>query len=167
MDHRPSDNPQLLAQLISLAGDRRASWLPEDLSAMWRHQLRAPLDFDLAETAPDARATIVHLSTAGGAPLRTFADLLNHPAPPLELLRFAKDFAKIKRADANAGFPKEIATALYYAVIAAAQLRHNERLTELGPDALRYGLNWTMQLEWLDDQNRSMLGETLRTMPAA
>jgi hypothetical protein len=167
MDHPPSDDPQFLAQLISLAGNRKATWLPQDLGAMWRHQLRAPLELDLAETVPDARDTVVRLSSSGQPPLRTFGDLLRHPSPPLDLLRFAKDFAKIKRSDADAGFPREIATALYYAVIAAALLRLGRRLTELEPDALRDGLNWTVRLAWLDDESRSMLEEILRETPTA
>jgi hypothetical protein len=162
-----TETPQLLAQLISLAGDRMPQWLPDDLAAMWRHQLSAPLEYDLAEAATDARTIVTQFSSASDAPLRTFGNLLRHPSPPLDLLRFTKDFAKARRAEPDAAFPQEIATALYYAAIAVALVRQHQKLTELDPQTLCQGLQWTAQRTWMDSDIRDTLNQALSEMPPA
>lgn len=53
----------------------------------------------------------------------SFGDLLSHPNPPEELLKATKDFAKTCRLGPHKTLPPEIASALYYASIAAALVR--------------------------------------------
>src|SRR5579862_7302702 len=94
-----SDSDQRLAALFALDEPSSEAWSRADLEAVLRHQLRAPLQADLTTVltvppgaAPEsASVTVTELSRRGGDRLQTFADLLSHPNPPLELVRLMKD----------------------------------------------------------------------------
>ena len=97
------------------------------------------------------------MSDAQGLLLKSFADLLHHPAPVKELLELAKDFAKANLDHPESGLPAEIAATLYYASIAAALVRLDARISQL-PDAdLQRGLKWTMDQAWLDEKTKALL----------
>ena len=157
-------DPSRLARLFSLNDDDATSWQPHELADIWRHQLAAPLTLDLAETEADSANTIERLSNLSPAPLRTFGDLLTHPWPPLKILRLVKEFAKVRRSSKDSAYPAEIATALYYAVIALAMCRHGTQITQLGADDLRQGFEWAMELTWLDEPTRQLYSRALGTL---
>jgi hypothetical protein len=149
-----SDEAAKWRRLLALTREDQSDWLPGDLGQIWRHQLGAPLEVELAE----GFRKWAQSNDQGTAP-RTFEDLLGHPAPPLELLRLVKNLAKERRAKPT--FPSEIATALYYAAIAIAWARYEQRITELDDAALCRGLEWTIGLSWLDESTRIALKTAL------
>jgi len=157
-------DPGRLARLFSLPSDDGPSWYPSELADIWRHQLAAPLALDLADTEPDAANTVARLANVSPAPLRTFGELLAHPWPPLKLLRVVKEFAKVRRTQTQGAYPPEVATALYYTVIALALLRHEEQITQLCADDLRHGFQWSLELTWLDEPTRQILSSALDTL---
>jgi len=124
----PNTNPRLLAQMLGM--DARAKWRTEELAAMFRHQMSAPLD-----PTPGALGPL-----PAGAPLvlpadtATFGELLRHPKPSLEWLVLVKELGRALRQDPDLPVPEEIAAALYFLPILAARLRLNERISSL-PDA--------------------------------
>src|SRR5947209_628529 len=86
-----------LSRLMNLEETTPEQWEPEDMAEMARHQLSAPLEFDLSTvpasgTRPKLRGEI--LKKAGKGRIETFEDLLFSPDPPLELLALSKKFFK-------------------------------------------------------------------------
>jgi hypothetical protein len=91
--------------------------------------------------------------------LGSFAELLTHPRPPLELLETVKQFAKRHRSSQDATLPPEIATALYFACTAVGLTRLGRRITRMDDDALRGGVRWALDQQWVDGTMRDVLHE--------
>lgn len=150
-----------LAALMATGEERAKLWRPDELAAIFRHQMSAPMLVDLGTFDPRTATRIRTLSEAQGLLLKSFADLFHHPAPLIELLELVKDFAKANLDHPESGLPNEIATALYYTSIAAGLVRLDTRISKL-PDAdLRQGLQWTMEQAWLDEETKVLLAKAL------
>ena len=146
-----------LAALMATGQERADLWRPEELAAIYRHQMSAPVMVDLGAFDPRTATRLRTLGEAKGLLLRSFDDLFHHPAPPIELLELVKDFAKANLDHPESGLPREIAAALYYASIAAALVRLDARISQL-PDAdLQRGLRWAMGQAWLDEKAKELL----------
>jgi hypothetical protein len=149
--------PKNLAALLEASGEESRLWRPDELAAIFRHQMSAPVLVDLGGYDPGTAARLKKLGDAQSLLLKSFADLFHHPTPPLELLQLTKDFAKANMDHPESSLPGEVAAALYYASIAAALVRLNARITRL-PDAdLRRGLLLTRQQPWLDAETQQLL----------
>jgi hypothetical protein len=146
----------LLAQLLALDAPEAPGWLPGELGAVLRHQLTAPVEFDLGRLDPSAARRLQRALRAAVPTIRTFADLFRHPKPPLPLLELTKQFAKASRNHPESPLPEEVASVLYYASIVAARLRWGRRITDLDDDALAQALQWGLQQEWMDDETRTL-----------
>ena len=148
-----------LATLLATGEERVKLWCPDELAAIFRHQMSAPMLVDLGTFDPRTATRLRTLSEAQGLLLKSFADLFHHPAPLIELLELVKDFAKANLDHPESGLPGEIAAALYYASIAAALVRLDARISQL-PDAdLQRGLRWTMEQAWLDEKTKELLAK--------
>jgi hypothetical protein len=99
--------------------------------------------------------------------VRTFEDLFHHPAPPIELLRSVKDFAKANRNHPARALPNEIATLLYFASIAVARTRCGRRITSLGEKEILAGIAWALAQDWVDSRTKSLLREGVQRGGAA
>ena len=152
-------DPAMLSWLMALDGEVGRGWSEKELGDILRHQLRAPLLFDLGKLSPAGEVELRHFAQAGGR-IENFGDLLHHPAPPVELLSLVKEFGKSGRTGAT-GLPQEIATVLYYASIAAALVHHGRRITRMDDKPLRDGLKWAADQPWVDDATRRVLREGL------
>jgi hypothetical protein len=131
-------------------------WLPTDLSGILRHQLAAPLGPDLALAGQYPAALVGSLCAEASPAIVTFGDLIHHPAPPVELLRAVKGFAKSRRNHPEAPLPVEIADLLYVLTIVLAQ-RMGEPISRLTPEALRGAVAWALGQHWLDAEIRAIL----------
>ena len=154
-----SAEPTILARMLKL-DDQAPIWSANVLAGMWLHQLDAPLTIDLIDHQPMNDQTVQTLTTEAGAPT-CFRELLAHPDPSPQLLELAKDFAKANRTASDGGLPPEIATMLYYALIAAGIVRTGKRITDLPEASLRKGLKWALQQGWVDDSTRNLLNDAL------
>jgi hypothetical protein len=151
-----------LAALMASGDERGPLWRPDELAAMFKHQMSAPMLMDLGSFDPRTANQIKTLSAAQGLLLSSFADLFNHPSPPVQLLQLVKDFAKANMDHPESGLPSEIASTLYYASIAAALVHLDKRITQL-PDAdLRRGLGWTAEQAWLDEKTKALLSTAVK-----
>jgi len=150
-----------LSEMLGLKPDSAPLWRPEELAAIFRHQLAAPVLVDLGGFDRTAAERLRLLTEAQGLLVKSFADLFRHPSPPVELLRLTKDFAKANRDHPEAVLPREIANALYYASIAAALLRCGERITRLTNEELRQGLAWAAVQPWVDAEVKELLVEAV------
>jgi hypothetical protein len=150
-----------LATLLATGEERAKLWRPDELAAIFRHQMSAPVLVDLGTFDPRSARRLRTISEAQGLLLRSFNDLFHHPAPPVELLELVKDFAKANLDHPESGLPGEIAAALYYTSIAAALVRLDARISQL-PDAdLQRGLRWTQEQAWLDEKAKELLAQAL------
>lgn len=155
-------DPKQLATLLDLSadGDDRL-WRDEELGAILRHQMTAPLQVDLINLERGLAVKVRTLAESQGLTLKSFGDLLAHPNPPVELLKVTKDFAKACRMSPRGPLPREIATVLYFATIAAALVRCRRRITGLSDADLADGFRWALARPWLDTPTRSLSEEAL------
>jgi len=156
-----TSGPQRVADLMRATREHRRIWQPDELAAVLRHQLSAPIEFDLDSMTPGERARLKTLAASRGLLVRSFKDLLHHPNPPIELLRMTKEFARANREHPDAFLPAEIATVLYFGSIAAAMTRCHALITELDETALRKGFSWVLEQQWVDEPTRAMFKEAL------
>jgi hypothetical protein len=148
-----------LAALMATGEERARLWRADELAAIFRHQMSAPVLVDLGTFDPRTATRLRNISEAQSLLLRSFDDLFHHPAPPIELLELVKDFAKANLDHPDSGLPGEIAAALYYTSIAAALVRLDAHISQL-PDAdLQRGLRWTMEQAWLDEKAKELLAK--------
>ena len=141
-----------LATLMATGEERADLWRPEELAAIFRHQMSAPVMVDLGTFDPRTATRLRTLSEAQGLLLRSFDDLFHHSAPPIELLELVKDFAKANMDHPESGLPGEIAAAL---------VRLDARISQL-PDAdLLRGLRWALEQAWLDEKAKELLTQAL------
>lgn len=153
-----------LAALIHTGDESSPLWGANELAALFRHQMSAPMLMDLGSLDPRTGEQLKSIAAAQGLLLSSFADLFNHSAPPLQLLQMVKDFAKANMDHPESGLPREIATALYYTSIAAALVRLDARISQL-PDAdLQRGLARVQEQKWLDDKTKALLAGALEKL---
>lgn len=150
-------DPTRLAEMMTLDPTPPRLWSHAELGVILRHQLSAPIEFDLGDLPAEA---------ATGADPRpivtpTFKDLLHHTKPPLAMLQRTKRFAKARKNDTDGPLPNEVATLLYYAAIAVALLRCQQRITSMDDAALRVGFRWVLLQGWVDDHTKSIIEEAL------
>ena len=150
-----------LATLMATGEERARLWRPDELAAIFRHQMSAPVVVDLGTFDPRTATRLRTLSEAQGLLLRSFDDLFHHPAPPPELLGLVKDFAKANLDHPESGLPGEIAAALYYTSIAAALVHLGARLSQLPDTDLQSGLRATLEQAWLDEKTKELLANAL------
>jgi hypothetical protein len=143
--------------LLEASAERVRLWRPDELGAIFRHQMSAPVLVDLGGYDPGTALRLKTLTDAQSLLLKSFSDLFHHPAPPLELLELTKDFAKANMDHPDSSLPAEVAAALYYTSIAAALVRLDARISSLPDASLRCGLLWAGGQPWLDEKNRQLL----------
>jgi len=153
--------PERVARFFDLDARPRRLWRSEELGAILRHQLAAPVFFDLERFEPEKAARLQATLAGGvsGGEIRSYADLFHLWRPPLELLRLTKDFAKSHLNHPDATLPREVATVLYYASILVARLRCGESLSRLNEEALLKGVLWVLAQSWVDAETRALFEE--------
>ena len=150
-----------LAALMASGAESGRLWRADELAAIFKHQMAAPIVVDLGGFDQRTAARLRVLSEAQGLVLKSFTDLFHHPAPPVELLELVKDFAKANLDHPESGLPGEIAATLYYTSIATALVRLDTRISQLSESDLRQGLRWAREQTWLDEKTRALLGQAL------
>ena len=148
-----------LASMFDAGRGAARAWEGDDLAAVLRHQLAAPLAVDLCGPGRSAAERVARLIDDADPPVRTFHDLLSHPAPPVELLELTKRLAKRARADRSSALPEEVAAFLYFASIHAALKRGGARISTLDDRRLRDGVEWVLAQAWLDPSARALFDD--------
>jgi hypothetical protein len=151
-----SSDPRLLAGLMDLEAGQGRVWSAGELAAVFRHQMAAPVQFDLARLGPQRAGQLQLLCEGEGLLLKSFNDLFAHPCPPLELLRLTQEFAKLNRQSQASAIPAAVATVLYYASIATALVRCGVRTTAMSNADLRLGLGRILALPWVTEPIRAI-----------
>ena len=138
-------------------GDSAVHWSADEVAAIYRHELTAPLHVELGALDAVTARRLKLVSASNGLLLRSMGELLHHPNPPVELLAMVKDFGKASLDHPDSPLPREVAGVLYWSAIAAALVRAGQRITSLPDAKLRDGFNWTAQFAWLDEAGRALL----------
>lgn len=136
-------------------------WTGEDLQAIWGHQLQSPLTIDLGGMRGKDANQIERMAHARGLTLTSFADLLFHPHPPVDLLDLTKEFAKRNLVSPENRLPAGITRVLYFGSIAIAKARCGTSITRLSDDEMMDGLEWCLAQTWLDPEVKNLLSSTL------
>jgi hypothetical protein len=149
--------PEGLARILD--DEATDLWTPDEMKAMWQHQLAAPVDVDLAEVT-SVRATILRSSAGlGSFGGKTFGQLFADTAAPIELLELTKEFAKETLKVSEEKQLKEIASALYYASYAAGLLRYGKLIGSMKAEELKPGFKWAQKRSWLDDSTKALIAD--------
>jgi hypothetical protein len=156
-----TNRPKALAALLAAREEHGRLWRPEELAAIFRHQMSAPVMVDLGGFDAPTALRLKTLSEAQGLLLKSFGELFHHPAPPVELLELTKDFAKLNLDHPDSTLPSEVAAALYYTSIASALVRLDTRITQLKDAELRRGLRWTREQPWTDPETKDLAAKAL------
>lgn len=153
--------PKSLAAFMAAGDEHARLWRPDELAALFRHQLAAPILVDLGGYDPVTANRLKALSAAHNLVLKSFLELFLHPVPPIELLTLTKEFAKSNMDHPESSLPKEVAAVLYYASIAAALVRLDRRISQLGDAELQRALQWAKEQRWVDPQIQQLLAQAL------
>lgn len=144
-----------LARIVDFSKAGEVPFPEEELGAVWKHQLDAPLNSDLDLSRLELKKSR-RADDAGEVPV-TFGELLRDKNPPLELLCEVKDFGKNSWTIGENALPKEIGTVLYFAAVAAAMQQCDASITSLSRRQMRRGLKWCTKQKWLDAETRALL----------
>ncbi|MGE5611524.1 MAG: hypothetical protein ACM359_19900 [Bacillota bacterium] len=147
----------MLTRLIAFDAEGRAIWPVDNLQMLLHEQLASHWQ---RSGARDQRLRSLLMQSAECA-IGSFHDLLQHPRPPIDLLRQTKDIAKQWYQDPGSGLPPEICLVLYYGSIVAAMVRHNERISRLSDDDLRSGASWVARQPWVDAETQGLFRQGL------
>jgi hypothetical protein len=146
--------------MMDLSGTAEDLWRPDELAAMLRHELAAPLPVALGRLGEEAARRMQELGLPADSGM-TLGDVLHHACPPVQLLDLTKRFAKLCNTDPDTVLPRDIAQLLYLASITAALTRAGQRISSLSAPSLRLGLEWATRQAWVDDATRALLKEGL------
>jgi hypothetical protein len=156
--------PKALAALLATREERGRLWRSDELAAIFRHQMSAPVMMDLGGFDAATAVRLKILSDAQGLLLRSFAELFHHPVPPVELLEMTKEFAKLNLDHPESALPTEIAAALYYTSIATALVKLNTRISQLKDLDMERGLKWTSEQPWIDRETSELMAKALEKL---
>ena len=156
--------PASLARILDEDKPDAAVWKPQEMSAMWQHQLRAPFEEDLATVRSRAVHAFQNSPEAASYKNKSFAEVLHGSKVPLVLLKALKDLAKQMLKEAEDAQLKEIAAALYYASYAVAMIQHGQKLGGMSEHELRGGFEWAIGRVWLDETTAMMIRQALEVL---
>jgi hypothetical protein len=154
-----------LGGLLGLALESHGPFSPGELAFLLAEELARPIPAGEAGPAGDEGAWVWKRISDDAAP-RSLGDLLCCSQPPIGLLVLTKDYAKANRLHPDSTLPPEVATALYFACVAAALVRCGSRITRIHDAALRDGLAWASNRSWIGGPLRQLLVEALGRIPA-
>lgn len=142
--------PEKLAELFRPEPTAKTVWRPEDIAAIYRHQLQTPIQAELGNLSPADAELVAQLAAAKGLLLKSIGDLLLHPHPPVPLLTMLKDFSKRMMEHPDSPLPRDVASLFYWSSIAAGLANGKVRLTSLDDQRLIEGLQWAARQPWVD-----------------
>ena len=150
-----------LSALLAAGEEHSRLWRTDELAAIFKHQVSAPMLVDLRGFDPRIATRLQMLGESQGLLLKSFSNLIHHSSPPIELLELVKDFAKANIDRPESGLPSEIASVLYYLSIASALVHLDARISKLMDADLHRGLSWARGQAWLDDPSGQLLVQAM------
>jgi len=96
---------------------------------------------------------------------RTIRDLLLGPSTNLDDLKALKQYAKTLVRQSATDAAKAVASTIYYAAIAAALVRHGEKITQHSDEDLDRGLALLAEKEWMAPELGQLLTQARQRRP--
>ena len=155
-------DPQRLSRLWGCESDDLVQWQPDELGAMFKHLLTAPIVDEVERVEPRLAKKLRERESAPDETTKTFGGLLSHEQPPLDLLDLVKEFCK--HAEDGESLPADVAFVLYAAVISVALDRCHERITSSDDDSLRSTIKWAGSRDWIDADTKSLFEKALTSL---
>ncbi len=152
-----------LSTFLEFTPDSRHAWNREDLAAIFRHEIRAPLRLALGDLSALVAHALDTLPPDLSEP-KSIEDLLLEPTPSADVLTLLKRFGRRCSQEQCGPLPKEIGMALYYASIGIARQRKMESVSALPDAELIKGLRWTLSRSWLEEKIRPVLSLALQAV---
>ncbi|MCY2952415.1 MAG: hypothetical protein NTU53_10605 [Planctomycetota bacterium] len=146
-----------LAEMLRVGTEESHFWTADELAVLLRHRLEMPADFDLEQLGPALAAQIRRGCASKSRPIGSFGDLLFHPRPPVELLIMLRDYAAACYVHPDSPIPHAVAAVLYFASIAAALVRCEQRIAQVSKKVLRCNLSLLKKQPWVDTRIKSLL----------
>src|SRR5436309_2342668 len=151
--------PENLARILALDEEAGDLWAPDELRAIWQHQMNTATEVDLAGLNAPGAGPLQKSEAMQVFKEKTFRELFTTAEPPLELLKLTKEFAKQILKNSEETQLKEVASALYYASYAAGLVRLGKRIGSLEDRELRPGFAWGLNRSWLDEGTKKLFAE--------
>jgi len=156
-------NSSGLATLFELGRDTDLR-SPEALQEALEHLLSVPIENalnqlprELADKLRRRSAALEVVSRARKAGINTFGDLFKHPHPPVEMLKFAKEFGKAAIGHGKTIWPRGACEVLYYASYAAALVCWRDRIGTLSNTDLKNGFRKLASRPWVTKEMKVLL----------
>ena len=158
-----NSTPEQMSKLMRLDESTPEKWQRDDLVSMARHQLLAPLEFDLLSLGLNAaeQKSVTHSGNRGAhSHLKTFRDLFQSSDPPCALLKLSHRFFKQRVTNHHKDSSEhKIAYLFYLLSIVAARVRTGERISKLTDKQLLDSIQLEASLPWVDPQIKELLVE--------
>lgn len=139
-------NARELARLLDIQSSREGTWQSAELGELFRDCLGTSVGDYLRPPAAGAPADFADDSPSEHAAVSLPLGELFHIAdPPLGLLIAVKRRARRLMSPDASDLPAEIHRVVYFAAIAAALVRHGERISKSAPDVLKTGFEQVAQ----------------------
>jgi hypothetical protein len=157
-------HPGELACLLSVRGTPEGNWQPAELADLLRHCLETPVGQYLGiDTSPGPNREFgADTPSEHRAVSMTLGELFLAACPPLGLLVALKRHARRLTSPGASDVPAGIHRCVYFASIAAAMVRHRERISKSDPEVLRAAFEEQLGEKWIEDWLRGLLGDALR-----
>ena len=154
-------SPEELARLLSIGVEDDGSDAQESSAGPAAELLDAMLAGPLppVPTMVDALPTVLARLRRDLLPLggRSIGEILSDPDMDLPALSMVKVYGKRIAAGNPSGPKHAAAVAVYYAAIAAALIRHGERITTHSPSYLKASLRELSNAPWVGEKLSSLL----------
>ena len=158
----PDDlHPSSLARLFDVAAHADGAREVADLEAMLRHVLSSRRLPTCCQGWPLRKSERLILAASGATEPVTLAALFSSMDPPLDLLSAVKHGARRATRGDNGSLPKDIASLVYFAAIAAALVRCGQRISKLDPDLLCQGAQMMLDRPWIGEPFRPLFEEVV------
>lgn len=112
------------------------------------------------------KADIRHLLGSGCGVSGPLSRFLFAQEPDFKLLEHLKEWATVQRLSNSNAVSGKIASAIYFATIAAALSFNGSVLTGLTSESLAAGLEWLDEQQWIDAETRSLANRARASLAA-
>ncbi|MGA2254484.1 MAG: hypothetical protein ABSG53_07480 [Thermoguttaceae bacterium] len=156
-------NPGELACLLSVRGTPEWNWQPAELGELLRHCLATSVGEYLKSIAhsPDFAADSPSECAAVGM---TLGELFQSADPPLGLLIAVKRAARRLMNPGTSDMPVEVHHLIYLASIAAAMVRHGEKISKSSSEVLRVAWERLAEESYVDDWLRRLFATAVERL---
>lgn len=143
------------AKLFILPTDGESEWTTADVALMWRHLMSRPILLECELSQVELGIAHDH-EINRRAEIASFGEILfgdEHDRESIEWVRrYAKDHIK-----GDYGLPRDVATVLYYCVVAKARGLGPASVTRLSMQEQLDGYNWCLDQAWIDSRTEVLL----------